>query len=114
MANLKNSAGLLRDRVVFEQPIIVDDGHGGGMQQFEERFRRWANVTFLRGSEAVIAARLEGRQPIVVRVRALGDAMAVDHTWRIRHRGQVYGVTSVALSDNREFIDFMAQSGEPV
>lgn len=113
MVGQKNGAGPLRDRVVFDQPVRRDDGHGGGDVTFEERFRRWANVTFLRGSEAVIAARLEGRQPIVVRVRAMGDVMAVDHTWRIRHGGKAYGVTSTALSDNRDFIDFMAQSGEP-
>ncbi|OWK25068.1 hypothetical protein AJ87_15165 [Rhizobium yanglingense] len=68
MAN--RGSGQLYQRVAFDERALSSDGHGNEENDFVQQFECRADFTFLRGGETVIAGRLEGRQPIVVRVRA--------------------------------------------
>lgn len=120
-------AGQLLEKVAFDERVIQSNGYGGQRGDFVERVQRRAGFTFLRGSEAVIAGRLEGRQPIVVRVRADSSTRQIQPDWRMRDLrngswqagpgdtqrwdGPVYAVRSVAPTKDRMFLDVMVESG---
>lgn len=121
-----NDPGRLYERVAFDSRAGVDDGAGNHEGDFVERFVRRAGFTFLRGTESVIAARLEGRQPIVVRVRACSQTRQIDAGWRMRDlrngewvgsdpdvywSGLAYAVRSVIPSEDRQWIDVTVESG---
>lgn len=111
MANF--GSGDLRERVAFDMRAQVDDGYGNHQAGFAEVFTCRAGFTYLRGSEAVIAARLEGRQPIVVRIRASEQAKQIGPDWRMRdlRTGEEYAVRSAAPTPDRQFVDIMVESG---
>lgn len=80
-------AGLLTRSVAFDKPDRGDDGHGGiaeGWQEAMLAVEAQAHFMYLRGGETVQAARLEGRQPIVVTIYNFAAARMIDETWRMR------------------------------
>lgn len=114
MAKAPTSAADLRERVAWEKRGVVDDGYGNEVSgPFEEQFETRAGFTHLRGGEAVIASRLEGRQPVVVRVRASSETRLIDTDWQVRdvRTGDVYAVRSVAPTPDRRWIDVMVERG---
>lgn len=119
-------SGQLFSKVAFDQRIEESDGHGNDRGDFVERFTRRAGFTFLRGGETVIASRLEGRQPIVVRVRRDSDTLKITPDWRMRDtrngawdgeddqrywKGPTYAVRSIAPAEDRQFLDIMVEGG---
>ncbi|PWR24568.1 head-tail adaptor protein [Zavarzinia aquatilis] len=119
-------AGDLVRRVAFDARDVLDDGFGNGVETWQQRLVCRAGFTFLRGGESVIAARLEGRQPIVVRVRASSSTRQIGADWRMRDlragawaadaggaywAGPVYAVRSVIPSPDRQWLDIMVESG---
>lgn len=109
----KRGAGQLFEKVAWDVRSLQSDGYGNEQGNFAEVFQCRAGFTYLRGSEAVIASRLEGRQPIVARVRANSETRQIDHDWRMRdlRTGETYAVQSVAPSEDRMFIDVLVTSG---
>ncbi|MGV1900737.1 head-tail adaptor protein [Agrobacterium sp. 22-3674b3] len=107
------SAGRLVERVAFDARPVEDDQHGNGEGAFAEKFQRRAGFTFLRGGEAVIAARLEGRQPVIVLVRSDAQTRLVDTDWQMRdvRTSTVYAVRSVIPSDDRQWLHITVESG---
>ncbi|ODT82451.1 MAG: hypothetical protein ABS76_07470 [Pelagibacterium sp. SCN 64-44] len=77
--------GLLRGRVHLQQRGTGIDPYTG--QPREGDFATVTTVAAefipLKGSEPVIASRLQGVQPYVVRVRSSAATRAVDETWRL-------------------------------
>lgn len=119
-------AGQLFEKVAFDERANSSDGSGNAEEDFVEQFECRAGFTFLRGGEAVIAGRLEGRQPIVVRVRASSNTRQIQPAWRMRNLrngewaggsgaeywdGPIYAVRSVVPTENRMFLDVMVESG---
>lgn len=124
----KRDAGRLNENVAFDERITQPDGLGNEQEQFVEQFKRRAGFTYMRGGESVIASRLEGRQPIVVRVRRDSDTLRIAPDWRMRDgrngswqgaeenqywTGPTYAVRSIAPTDDRQFLDIMVESGVP-
>lgn len=120
------SAQRLKRKVAFDARVVTDDGAGNREGDFVQQFERQAGFTFLRGTELVIAARLEGRQPIVVRIRACSQTRQIDTGWRMRDlrdgewigsggdaywSGSIYAVRSVIPTEDRQFIDVTVESG---
>ena len=107
------SAGRLVERVAFDARPAEDDQHGNIESDFVEQFQRRAGFTFLRGGEAVIAARLEGRQPVVVLVRSDSETRLVDTDWQMRdvRTSKVYAVKSIIPSDDRQWLHITVESG---
>ncbi|WP_421406831.1 phage head completion protein [Agrobacterium tumefaciens] len=107
------SAGSLHERIAFEARAPEDDQHGNVEGDFVEQFQRRAGFTFLRGGEAVIAARLEGRQPVVVLVRSDSETRLVDTDWQMRdvRTSKVYAVKSIIPSDDRQWLHIAVESG---
>jgi head-tail adaptor len=107
-------ASLLSERFAFERPANVPNGGGGTMSGWETQHECWAQVTYLRGTEPVIASRLVGVQPVVIRVRNCEAARQIGSDWQARdmRTETVYALTGNAVpSDNRAYLDFMAKSG---
>ena len=110
---MAENAGQLRETVAFDERILVDDGYGNMEGDFVEQFQCRAGFTFLRGGEAVIASRLEGRQPMVARVRESSQTRQIEPDWRLRdlRTGASYAVRSVAPTPDRQWIDVAAEGG---
>lgn len=106
------SAGQMYHSFAFDQLVSSPDGYGGTLTTWQEVFRTRGNLMNLRGSERVISARLEGVQPVVVKVRASTLSGAVDPSWRARdvRSGRVYNIRSIVLSDDRRFYEMTADS----
>jgi head-tail adaptor len=110
---MAENAGQLREKVAFDERIMIDDGYGNMEGYFGEVFQCRAGFTFLRGSEAVIASRLEAKQPVVVRVRESTQSRRIQPDWSIRdlNTGESYAVRSVAPTPDRQWIDVLAEGG---
>jgi SPP1 family predicted phage head-tail adaptor len=107
------TAGPLRQRFAFDERVIDADGYGNERGTWVERFRVWAQRMMLRGGEDVLAARLEGRAPAVIVVRATTDARRVTTDWRARdlRSGQVFNVRAVTPRERRDYLDFLCETG---
>ena len=113
MARTSRGAGQLIEDVAFDELNDVDDGYGNRQQEFVEKFRTRAGFTWLRGGEAIQAARLEGLQPLLVRVRVSADTSRIRPDWRMRdaRSGEVYSIRAISHSLDRGYLDILVQSG---
>ena len=109
-----DDASALRERVAWDKRGTVLDEYGNETGDFVEQFQCRANFLHLRGGESVLAARLAGREPMVVRVRSSADTRAIEHDWRMRDRGtgKFYAVRSAApVSDDTAWLDVLVEGG---
>lgn len=104
----------LKHRLRFEQRAADDTGTRTG--DWAEVFTAWAQVTFLRGSEPVIAKRLEGVQPVAIRLRRARSRSALSSAWQAVvvasnsiSVGTVLQLISVEPSDDRQWIDLLGE-----
>lgn len=107
-------AAILSERFGFDAPTATPNGQGGTVMGWAMRHECWSGVTYLRGTEPVIAARLVGVQPVVIRVRNCAAARAIGGDWRARdlRTGVVYAVKGNPVpSGDRAYLDIMATSG---
>lgn len=75
-------AGRLRRRVTFQEAVVIRDPDGMLIQGWEERFTLWCHVHYLRGSEAVMQARLVSKSPAILTIRASVKTRAITSEWR--------------------------------
>ena len=103
----------LAHRVALLKPVTSSDGYGGRDEVRAERFRAKADIRYLRGGEEVQAARLAGRQPAVVTIRAFSASREVTTGWTVRdlRRGVDYNVRSVVPSYDRRHVEITCESG---
>ena len=109
-------AGKLDRRFSFYKRQEQDDGAGNTVSDWVLQFSQQGNRKWLRGGESVMAARLESRQPVILTVRASTQARAVNNDWRVVDRdGTIYNVReNPKESDDRGFLEFLAESGVAV
>jgi len=110
----KRSAGEMIDRYGFESRAAVDDGYGNIVAgAWEERFEQRAETIFLKGNEQVIAANLEGRQPVMLRVRTSSDSRQITPDWRAhdKRRNIYFAIRATAVTPDRDFIEITAEQG---
>lgn len=110
------NAGDLYRSVVFEAPTNAPDGHGGTEVGWDATggIRERAHFKFLRGGETVQAARLSGRQPVVVTVRNHPSILAINAGWRMRdlETGKSYNVrTDPVRTDDRVWAEILVEGG---
>ncbi|MEX0302216.1 MAG: head-tail adaptor protein [Leisingera sp.] len=75
----------LRHAVAFDQEVeSADDGFGGKTRSWTEIRPCQAAFTYMRGSEAIDAARLQERSVFKVRIRKIGAARDIAPNWRMR------------------------------
>lgn len=107
-------AGDLSWRIRFERPVSGDDGGGGVHDGFEPAFTVWAGMFNAGGSEAVQAARLEGRNLVRVRIRASGQTREITTDWRLidTRSGDVWNIREVdPISEARAFVLLRCEKG---
>ena len=118
---LGSGAGPLRERVQFQsRATVADDGFGANVPggPFEHRFTRWASYLPLRGGETVQASRLQGRQPMIVRVRQSAQTLEADASWRLvdaRDPSRVFAIVGPPTDPDskRAWLDFLVTEGAP-
>lgn len=109
------SAGRQRALLHFQRREAVEDDYGNTEASFVTVFTDGAELIPLKGSESVIAARLTGTQPYVVRVRSNSNTRAVGPAWRIldaRNPSRVFNITAIAdMTQKNAYLDIMATEG---
>ena len=98
------AAGAMRERVRFAVRDRVDDGYGNTVSgTFVARFERSAQYLMKPGSEAALAARLEGRQPVTMIVRYDRETRAITPGWAAQdaRTGEIYAIQAAADMDRR-------------
>lgn len=104
-------ASELRDRYRFDQR--GEDANGDRLGAFEPGFTVWTRTTWLRGGEGVLAQRLEGKQPVILTVRATAQTREITNGFRaVDARTDVeFNITSVSPAKDPGFLDILAIAG---
>lgn len=107
------SSGELRERISFEYRAATDDGYGNPISgDWTEGYRTAARIQPLRGGEGVQAARLEGRQPFILKIRVSALALTITTDWRAHNTrtGEVYEIRSHANTDEkRKYLELLCE-----
>lgn len=108
--------GELGDRLIFQARTAVDDEYGNTVSgPFTEVFRCSAAIIEKMGTETVMAARLQGTQTYLIRVRDSAKTEAVQTDWRAvnsRKPSQIFNIrTNVALFDHPGWREMTVQEG---
>ena len=103
----------LLDFGIFQSRAEVSDGYGNTNADWAKQFESRVSVRYLRGSEAVMAARLEGRQPVIVTVRNSDQVQEVTPGWRVLVNGVAYNIREPLrpTDQRRRNLEFLAESG---
>jgi len=109
------AAGDLRELVELEELAEVDDGRGNTTTDWVVRAKCAARFQYLRGSETVMQARLEGRQPIAVTVRQTPAVAQATTGWRIKdvRSGATWQIRSISPNERRSYVDLLCERGVP-
>jgi hypothetical protein len=100
------TAGELRHRVAFDKRQDVNpdapDDLGNIQSVFVEQFVVSAKVQAKFGGETVIAARLQGQQPVTIIVRQSSKTNLITPDWRARDArdGTEYAIRSIVDPDD--------------
>lgn len=109
------TAGALKHRLRFEARSTVIDDYGNEQGDFAEQFVRWAEIMPLRGGETVMAARLTGTQPVIIRVRRDAETRQIEAHWRAvdERTDEVYALKSppTDMEDSRAYLTIVAEAG---
>lgn len=112
---MASGAGALRERLEFQKRTTSPDEYGNEQTAWMTVFTDAAGLTPLKGSETVIAARLTGTQPYIIRIRGSAAARAVTTAWRAvdaRNPTRIFNIRSAANFDAKNaYIEFMADDG---
>lgn len=111
----------LFEEVAFDAPTQTPDGSGGTDAGWTAvgtgSYVCAANYRFLRGGEAVQAARLVGKQPVIVAIWYCDEGLAITAAWRIRdlRTGKIYNIrTDPVPTPDRAFLEILCESGVAV
>lgn len=75
-------AGKLTKRASLSAPVQEPDPDGQIVTSWQHKGTVWANVLPLRGSEAVMQARLVSKSPAILTIRASAETRAITSEWR--------------------------------
>lgn len=106
--------GNFRDRVTFAQVEEVVDEYGNTQGNFVDQFSVAADIAYVRGGEGVIAARLEGHQPVIITIRSSSQTALIKPDWRAvdeRDASRIFNVRSVQPSSNGDFTELLCEAG---
>ncbi|WP_374832960.1 phage head closure protein [Paenochrobactrum pullorum] len=111
----KTGLGQFHHSITFSTITEEEDGHGG-FELVLTDFTVRAHIRFLRGGETVQAARLTGKQPVVVTVRRSNNmaSLTTDSQMKDARTGTEYQIRAIVPSESRQFIEITAESGVAV
>jgi len=107
-------AGVRKEVLAYETRQEIDDGAGNPVSgPWVEQFRTSAQMHPLRGTEAVMASRLQGIQPYLVTVRCYSATLCITTDGRLRdtRSGVTYNITSAVPREKRDYIDMLCVAG---
>lgn len=109
-------AGKLTYRLQFSvRTAPVDDGYGNVVSgDWTPQFEARCHIMFLKGSESVLASRLEAKSPVIIGLRNSANARRVTPEWRATdlNTGIVYEIKEQPRpSDDRSHFEMLAMSG---
>lgn len=110
------SAGELREKVRFEARIQSDDEYGNpSAGEFSDQFTVAARIQPLKAGETIMAARLAGRKPVIIRVRYSSDTALIEAGWRAvdARTGTIYSIDAppINVDERRRYFDIVATAG---
>lgn len=109
-------SGDLVERISLRKRGGTEDAYGNTVPgDFEAKFERRAQFIMKPGSEAVLAARLQGQQPVTIIVRFDSETSAVTPEWEIvdLRTNTVYAVQAAADMDRkRQWWTMVCVAGE--
>ncbi|WP_142627943.1 head-tail adaptor protein [Rhizobium sp. P007] len=111
----RSGAGSLSEIVAFEAEVEGDDGFGGVILGWNEVFTEPARLRPMRGSEEIIASRLQGIQPYTMTVRSNERTRTITPAWRARNKrtGVVYAIkAAVNIDERNQWIELLVVQGE--
>jgi Phage head-tail joining protein len=118
----RSGPGDLRHRVAFDRRKQVDDGYGNTEGDFVEQFMRRAQFIYAGGGESVMAARLEGRGVVKVRVWSCAQTRTISQDWQMRDArsgafvdgvwtGTTYAITEVDAVTDPQWVYLVVERG---
>lgn len=121
----KPAAGWLHQSFIFYRREDVETAPGVPVGIWVEMFRMRANLAFRDGNEAVIAAKLTGKQPAFLIVRRCKQMEYIATEWccadartsnydeeNDRFTGDVYNIRSIVPdTQNRQFMRLILERG---
>ena len=110
------SAGRLKELVAFSKPLTIPDGAGGEETNWSEFYACAAEFIYMRGSEAIEAARLTGTATYKIRIHKSAVACVITPDFKMRdvRRGTVYNLREVDGITDLRWIYIIAESGVAV
>lgn len=117
MARLPSS-GSLRGRIHLQKRTLEPDPWGGPDREGDWATQATVACEFvaLKGSETVIASRLQGIQPYIVKVRNSTATRQVDETWRLvdaRDGSRVFAIKAPPTDPDqkRTWLEILVEQG---
>lgn len=110
----QTGAGRLYYHVALDRREEVEDEFGNTVGAWVEKFQRRAEFRTMPGSETVMQARLEGRQPMQVNIRIDSEVALVGNDWQMRdvRNGLAYNIRDIRRdTSNRAMMIFMVEGG---
>lgn len=103
-------ASKLNRIAAFYEPFKSTDADGQVIQNWVLRFTFAAHVRYLRGSEAVMQARLQSRNPVIITVRASSEARNITSEWRANVDGRTFNIREDPRPDQaRRLLEMLAE-----
>lgn len=103
-------AGQLDRRVTFQAYVLIETDMGGVIEGCEDRFILWAHVRYLRGSEAVMQARLVSKAPVIITVRRSPQSVGITSEWRAVVGSVIFDLKEDPRpSENGRFLEVLAE-----
>ena len=104
-------AGQLDRRVTFQSFVMIEDDMGGVVQGWEDRFTIWAHIRYLRGSEAVMQARLVSNAPVIITIRSSAASRTITSEWRAVIGGVIFDLKEDPRpSEDGGFFEMLAEA----
>lgn len=110
----KFGAGQMKDLMAFQSREQVSDGYGNRVAgAFVERFRDYAKLTNLRGTETVTAARLDSKNVALMQVRTSEQMGAVTSDWRVVdvRRGIEFNIREIHQDRSTATYEMLIETG---
>lgn len=112
----KLHTGLLIERVTFQKRTEMDDGAGNTIGDWNAGFDRPAGYLMKPGSEAVLASRLAGEQPITIFTYWDSETSQIKGGggWRVLDKtdGTVFAIHAAADMDRkRQWMTMVCEAG---
>lgn len=107
------TAGQLRYAIRFERRKDAPDGYGNTISTWQGEYECRADMTWLRGGENVLAARLQGVRTMALMIRDCVAARAITSDFRAvdKRTGDIFNIRSVSPNENRAYIDVLCETG---